>query len=144
MILDSIRSASISSLAELHSTLEQQGIIVNQSTLSRDIAELKIGKRQGFYAAPENFEFKKNLLPPKEKLFRQFVVSAEQVGLFAVIRTLPASANPVAIQLDKMTDFFDFAGSVAGDDTIFVLNRTEESARRMVGWFDSITGSTSV
>lgn len=140
-ILQIIEDEEICSLSCLQEAMSKEGINVDASTLCRDISHLRIGKLDGRYQPPDRLDTTTRILPSKEITFRQFVVSYEAVGNMVIIRTLPGSANAIAIQLDARQDELDCAGTIAGDDTVFALHRSKEAARRSVGWLDDITGA---
>jgi transcriptional regulator of arginine metabolism len=135
-ILKIVASGKLASLSQIREELAAAGIGVDISTLSRDISEIHVGKKDGFYQVPDSFDLATRVLPSKHLTFRHFVLHYESVGPFAVVTTIPGAANAVAIQIDARKDELDCAGTVAGDDTVFVLLRSKEAARRFLGWLD--------
>jgi transcriptional regulator of arginine metabolism len=133
-IFEIIDSMDIETQEELAQELKKREIDVKQSTLSRDIKELRLTK-----VLSNNKKYKYAPMVPKgeiesEKLiniFAQTVLNVEKVDKFIVIKTLTGSANAAAEALDCLR-LEGVAGSVAGDNTIFVLMRSKEKAEKMV------------
>lgn len=136
LILQLIAEEKFCSLSELQEALKKKNVSSDISTLSRDIGQLRIGKKDGFYQLPDRFDAVERILPARRSVFRQFILSYEAAGNFLVIRTLPGSANAVGVQLDMAGDDLHHVGCIAGDDTVFVLFHTEDGARRTIGWLD--------
>lgn len=133
-IFEIIDSIDIETQEELAQELKKRDIDVKQSTLSRDIKELRLTK-----VLTNNKKYKYAPMVPKgeiksEKLiniFAQTVLNVEKVDKFIVIKTITGSANAAAEALDSLR-LEGVAGSVAGDNTIFVLMRSKEKAEKMV------------
>lgn len=143
-IMDLIRTEAVGTLAELQQHLAAHGVSVDASTLSRDLAELHIGKVDGQYRLPEGSSLSFRIMPSRYLTFQQFILSYETVGSMAVISTVPGGAHAVALQIDASKKELDCAGSIAGDDTVFVQLRSEEAARRFLGWLqESLAASSS-
>ncbi|MDI9612751.1 MAG: hypothetical protein QM330_06770 [Acidobacteriota bacterium] len=118
-LLDIVRNHRIESQEDLSRRLRRVGVAVTQSTLSRDIRELGLVKVRGCYRA----EGDRPEPAPGEALRRtigQFVVSTAVSGNMLVIRTSPGNAHSVGVVLDAAR-WPEVLGTVAGDDTVFVL-----------------------
>ncbi|NLV31060.1 MAG: hypothetical protein GXY47_07880 [Acidobacteria bacterium] len=118
-LLDIVRGNRIESQGELSLRLREEGVAVTQSTLSRDIRELGLVKIRGCYRV----EGESSALPTGEALRRavgQFVVHTAVSGNMLVIRTSPGNAHSVGVVLDAAR-WPEVLGTVAGDDTVFVL-----------------------
>ena len=115
----------VSSQVQLVELLATDGVLATQATVSRDLEELgavkvRIPGGQMAYAIPEQA---KEQPVPEDHLRRvlgEFVVEVAASGNIAVLRTPPGSAHVVARALDR-AGLADVLGTVAGDDTIFVL-----------------------
>ncbi|WBW95318.1 arginine repressor [Oceanirhabdus sp. W0125-5] len=133
-IIEIIKKYDVETQEELREKLLEKGIDVKQSTLSRDIKELRIIK-----VLSKNKRYKYAISVPdtdikREKLlgiFSNSILSIEKVDKFVVIKTLPGSASAAAEMIDQL-DFFGIAGTIAGDNTIFILLREEEEANKLV------------
>lgn len=129
-ILEIINSRDIETQEELAEELRKSGMNVTQATVSRDIKELKLIKvlsDSGKYKyAVINHTGK--FLPDKlASIFSQTVVGVENIDNFVIIKTISGSAPAAAEAIDSL-DFSGIAGTIAGDNTIFVLARNREKA----------------
>lgn len=103
---------------------------VTQATVSRDIKELKLIKvlsSNGKYKYSTISHTENYLSNKLVNIFSQSVVTVENVSNFVVIKTLSGSASAAAEAIDSL-NFEGIAGSLAGDNTIFVMTRTNEQA----------------
>ena len=109
---------------ELAAALRERGFRTTQATISRDVAELGLVKatREGIqaYALPRRLvEAETSGEDRLRALLRELPVELREAGLLLVIRTLPGSAHAIAAALDRAR-WPEVAGSIAGDDTLFV------------------------
>jgi len=91
---------------------------VTQSSVSRDIAALRLAKVEGVYrrATPSASRTR----DPDELRIAEGVLTAEPAGdALVVVHTPPGEANRVGIALDRLA-WPEIAGTIAGDDTIFL------------------------
>lgn len=125
IITEIIGNTAVSSQEEVTERLAQMGLIVTQATVSRDLDHLgAIKVRHGGvlrYALPGDLPAEQ---PPGrlERIFAEWVLSVEPAGNLIVLRTPPGSAHIVAHALDQAQPE-EFAGTLAGDDTLFVAVR---------------------
>ena len=122
MIADWLRSGRVGSQEELVARLGLAGIVATQATVSRDLDELgalKL-KRDGSirYLLPEQVD-PSHAAAKLDRLLAEWVVQIIPAGNLLVLRTPPGSANLVANALDSAAMPM-VAGTIAGDDTIFV------------------------
>ena len=145
-----MRETTVHSQDELLTLLRKQGFRVTQPTLSRDVRELGLAKTPSGYVAPGDLAPLNNALPfaPREfrenrfeQLVRESVIFAETAGNLAVIKTPAATAQPLASAIDA-ADIEDAAGTIGGDDTIFVAFRQATSAAAFVRRIQQLTGIT--
>jgi transcriptional regulator of arginine metabolism len=130
-IVEIARKRLVRSQEELASLLKREGIAVTQSTLSRDIRELGLVKIRGSYQISGQL----NSAPPNEILrraFGQFVVRTGVSGNIVMIKTSPGNAHSIGVVLDA-AQWPEVLGTVAGDDTVFVLLRNGHFAKRVLG-----------
>jgi transcriptional regulator of arginine metabolism len=109
---------------ELAAALRERGFRTTQATISRDVAELGLAKatREGIqaYALPRLLvEAETSGEDRLRALLRDLPIELREAGLLLVIRTLPGSAHAIAAALDRAR-WPEVAGSIAGDDTLFV------------------------
>jgi transcriptional regulator of arginine metabolism len=134
-IRDLVDQRIIRTQQELAAALRERGFRTTQATISRDVAELgliKIG-REGTVAyalPPRLIEAETSGEDRLRKLFRDLPVEIREAGLLLVIRTLPGSAHAIAAALDRAR-WREVAGSVAGDDTVFVAFADRSSLGRV-------------
>jgi len=143
-ILRLVRSQQIHSQEELRELLRAENIEVTQATLSRDVHELQLVKAAGpdggsHYALPLDGGM---LRPHLEQLLTTLLVSADGVGNLLVIRTPAGSANALASALDRH-GWDDVVGTIAGDDTILVVTRSEPSCLALAQRIRRMAGLTS-
>ncbi len=122
-IADWIRGGSVASQDWLVEQLRAAGMVATQATVSRDLDELGAIRlrREGQprYALPQAPAAGAAAL---DRLLAEWVVSIEAAGSLIILKTPPGSANAVANTLDA-ADLPEVAGTIAGDDTIFVALR---------------------
>lgn len=131
MILEIISQENIETQEQLLSRLQERGISSTQATISRDIKQMHLIKQpagQGVYkyAVSDN----RNRLNFAEKLrtiFRESITSIDSAQNIVVIKTMPGLASAACSALDNM-DLPYMVGSLAGDDTAFLLMRDTEAA----------------
>ncbi|MCI1943759.1 arginine repressor [Clostridium luticellarii] len=132
-ILEIINSNDIETQEELAEKLKKSGMNVTQATVSRDIKELKLIKvlsdsGRYKYATIAHTE---NVLSNKLiNIFAQTVTGVENVNNFVVIKTISGSASAAAEAIDSL-NFIGIAGTLAGDNTIFVMARDNEKAQNI-------------
>lgn len=130
-ILDIIAHEEIETQEQLLDRLKERGISTTQATISRDIKQLhlvKEGVPGGLYKYVESQ--RKPALNFTERLrsiFREGVTFDVAQNIM-VTKTMPGMANAVAAAIDGM-EVPNMVGSLAGDDTIIFIMRTEEDAR---------------
>jgi transcriptional regulator of arginine metabolism len=120
---------------ELAAALRERGFRTTQATISRDVAELGLVKatRDGIqaYALPRRLvEAETSGEDRLRALLRELPVELREAGLLLVIRTLPGSAHAIAAALDRAR-WPEVAGSIAGDDTLFVACVDRQALRRI-------------
>ena len=123
-IRDVVAARPIRTQQELAAALRDRGFSTTQATMSRDVAELGLVKapRNGTqaYALPTRLvEADTSGEDRLRVLFRQLPIEIREAGLLLVVKTLPGSAHPIAAALDRAR-WPEVAGSIAGDDTVFV------------------------
>ena len=128
-IADLIRSNALSSQEELADRLGSLGFAVTQATISRDLEHIGAVKvrRDGqlSYAMPD--EVPSGAAQRLASLFRDWVRSVEPAATMVVIKTPPGTAHLVGVALDQ-SDLPEIAGTICGDDTIFIACRSAADA----------------
>lgn len=129
-ILEIINSKDIETQEELADELRKSGMNVTQATVSRDIKELKLIKvlsDAGKYKYATIIHTENFLSNKLVNIFSQTVIGVENVDKFVVLKTISGSASAAAEAIDSL-NFDGIAGTIAGDNTIFVLARDSEKA----------------
>jgi len=127
-ILELISTRAIRTQEELADALSAQGWDVTQSSVSRDIAALRLIKVDGAYRRPPP----RAQHDPDERRVGEGVLTMETAGdALVVLHTSPGEANHVAVALDRLA-WPDVIGSIAGDDTIFLAVKDARSQRRVL------------
>ena len=119
----------------LATSLRERGFRTTQATVSRDVAELGLVKvsREGTaaYALPPRLiEAETSGEDRLRKLLSDLPLEIHEAGLLLVLRTLPGSAHAIAAALDRAR-WPEVAGSIAGDDTLFVALPDRGSLQRI-------------
>lgn len=122
MIGDWLRKHEVGSQEELVARLGLAGIAATQATVSRDLDELGAVKlrRDGAirYVLSEQVEPAQSAAM-LDRLLAEWVIDIVEANGLVVLRTPPGSANLVANALDA-AGLEGVAGTIAGDDTIFI------------------------
>ena len=140
MILKLIAAENIETQEELATLLSAQGFNVTQATVSRDIKELRLikvltGEGRYKYATVEKAE--SDLQERFIRLFGNCVVSITSAGNLIVIKTMAGSAAVAAEAIDSMK-WPEIAGSIAGDNTVFVAVREGKSVTDIIKKFQKM------
>jgi transcriptional regulator of arginine metabolism len=139
-ILELISTRAVRTQEELAEALAAEGWDVTQSSVSRDIAVLRLIKVNGAYRRPASV-----LIPadPNERRIADGVLTAEPAGdALVVVHTPAGEANRVAVALDRLA-WPEVAGTIAGDDTIFIAVKGPVARRRVLDALGRLTGSSA-
>lgn len=121
IIVDMLREGPARSQDEVAAHLSDAGYSVTQAVVARDLEQIgavKVRRRgQLSYALPE--AARDAFSPGLAAVFRDWVRSVEPAANLVVIKTPPGSAHLVGVALDG-SDLPEIAGTICGDDTIFV------------------------
>ena len=131
MILEIISQENIEPQEQLLNRLQERGITSTQATISRDIKQMHLIKEpvgQGVYKyAVSGNRTKLNFAEKLRTIFRESITSIDYAKNIVVLKTMPGLASAACSALDNM-ELSYMVGSLAGDDTAFLLMRDEESA----------------
>ncbi|MBQ2676657.1 MAG: arginine repressor [Clostridia bacterium] len=129
-ILSLIKEFTITTQEELLEMLKNSGFDVTQATVSRDIKELKLIKTTDANNVYRYATMKTHAHPVSPKfadIFISSVISITNAMNDVVIKCYPGMANAACAALDSM-EFDEIVGTLAGDDTIFVIAKSEAAA----------------
>ena len=122
-----ISSQELGSQSELLTALDKEGFHLTQATLSRDLKQLKVAKAASMngkyvYVLPNETMYRRVKTPRRasEMQLTSGFLSINFSGNMGVIRTRPGYASSIAYNIDN-NDVPDVLGTIAGDDTIFIV-----------------------
>lgn len=140
-IAELIKERNIETQEELTSALKEAGFEVTQATVSRDIKAMKLvkvaaydenGVRKGYkYSKNVHSDSVPELAEKYRNLLKDVVVKADYACNLAVIKTYSGMANAAAAAIDAIHNS-GIVGSVAGDDTVLCVLKTEENAKEFI------------
>ncbi|MBI2795483.1 MAG: ArgR family transcriptional regulator [Gemmatimonadetes bacterium] len=140
-IVELIDARPVGSQEELRRLLLQRGWDVTQSTLSRDLREMRVARVPG----PEGARYavlngaddeQRNSL---DSLLPQFFHKADGVGELLVLSTTAGGAQPVAEAIDA-SGWPDVIGTIGGENTILVVCRSSQGRERITRKLRSLAG----
>ena len=130
-ILEIINNETVERQEDIAKRLNEEGIKVTQATVSRDIHELRLIKQtdangvqhyiQTVNIVDEDFNEKLS------EIFSNCVVNVDYAKNIVVIKTLSGMAQAAAAAIDALHSRY-IVGCIAGDDTVFIVLRTDEDA----------------
>lgn len=131
-ILDLIEKHPIDRQEDLLSYLRETGFDVTQATVSRDIRDLqlvKVADAEGRYRyMPAAASGKVAHSPSRfETIFRESVLKVDYAGHMVLVKCFSGMAN-AACEVFDAKQWGNVVGTLSGDDTFFILMRTEEDA----------------
>ena len=133
-ILAIIAEESIETQEQLINRLQEKGIPSTQATISRDIKQLHLVKEPyggGRYRyAVSAQKAKLNFADRLQIILRESIVDVDYAQSIVVLKTLPGLANAAASAFDGM-DMPSKVGTLAGDDTVMIIMRSNESAKEL-------------
>ena len=134
--MEIISTTNVETQEQLLAALLDAGFTSTQATISRDIKELRIVKELTSFGTyryttatrevPATFSGRLNTI------FRECVTNFDYAQNMIVIHTLPGLANAAASALDAM-NMSVVLGTIAGDDTVFVVMRDTNAAAAFCG-----------
>ena len=145
-IADLIRAEPLGSQEEVTARLGGLGFSVTQATVSRDLDQMgavKV-KRGGSlsYALPDQIGANDWAAARLRRIFQEWVLDVEPAGNLLVVKTPPGSAHLVGLALDQ-AKLEEVAGTICGDDTLFVALKDGIDAGFMAGRFRKMSQEAS-
>ncbi|MBQ6702535.1 MAG: arginine repressor [Clostridia bacterium] len=141
-ILELIEKYNIETQEELTDRLKNEGFDVTQATASRDIRELNLvkvssaGNAYKYSSAPkEDIKISVKYM----NILKETLIYADYAAHTVVLKTYSGMAQAAAAAIDNM-GWKEIVGSVAGDDTVLMIMRSEDSAREFCSRFNAIVG----
>lgn len=130
-ILEIINNFEIETQEELQSKLREAGFEVTQATISRDIRELRLVKelsesgRYIYSVGKKNYN--DSMAGKFITIFSESIISVDYALNMVCVKCFSGTANAACAAIDSM-QWNGVVGTIAGDDTIFVLCKTEQAA----------------
>ena len=136
-IIELISSRDIGTQEELASLLRESGFEVTQATVSRDIKELQLVKVLSSDGKYKYSAAKSQDQPTSDrftKIFRETITSFDSSGNIVVVKTLSGCAAAAGEAIDS-GGMEHIIGSIAGDNTLFLLVDKEENVPYVINRF---------
>ena len=134
-ILELIAQYPIDTQEELLRRLNHEGFNVTQATISRDIKELRLFKTLSedgkYHYTTTRPEQASDLKGKYRSIFEESVQKVDYAGHMVVIKCFVGMAQAAGAALDSM-HWPSIVGTLAGDDTVFILMRNESDAKEFV------------
>lgn len=140
-IMEIISNRNIETQEQLLMELQNAGFHSTQATISRDIKELRVVKELTSFGTyrycVSNNEVGSTFSGKLNTIFRECITSFDYAQNILVIRTLPGLASAAASAIDAMS-LSVVLGTLAGDDTVFVVMRDTNAAAAFCGEIKSL------
>ena len=134
-LIDFIKSSVVDTQDDIQKMLEEQGFSVTQATVSRDIKDLRIvksvdanGVYRYIYNEPQKIQ---NLEKKFIDIFYHSVIKIDSAMNDVIIKCHPGTASAACAAIDEILSD-DVVGTLAGDDTILAITRSESDALYLV------------
>ncbi|MBQ2834098.1 MAG: arginine repressor [Clostridia bacterium] len=140
LIREIVESQSIQTQEELADALRVHGMLVTQATVSRDIKEMHLLKVLAEDGSYRYATMEKGDTGMNDRLIRMLadsVVDMNSANNLIVIHTLPGSAHVAGEAVDSLK-WPEVIGTIAGDNTILVIVRSNEEVEEVVRRFRGI------
>jgi len=126
VLMELLRGGELASQADLARAMGERGFSLTQSSISRELRELGVVKLAGKYVLVSlDTDFLSGVL--------SLVCGACAVGQhLVVVKTKEGAASVVASAIDK-AQFEGVAGTIAGDDTVFIATLDSDAQGDLMG-----------
>lgn len=123
-----VRRERVRTQRELVDRLKEQGFVCTQATISRDITDMGLKKLpEGVYVLAEDLHL--------QRMVSELVADVARSQQLVLVKTTAGGGQSVAAALDA-ADLDEIVGSIAGDDTILIVTRSESDAITVVDGID--------
>ena len=133
-IIELIEKYDIDTQQTLKEKLIEEGYDVTQTTISRDIGQLKLVKgmtAKGTYKYVLPTAKRAESAPVMNSAITDSIVSIVAAENIVVVKTYPGMANAICVFIDGL-GYEEILGSVAGDDTVLIVVKDDEAALDVV------------
>jgi transcriptional regulator of arginine metabolism len=138
-VLEALKQGPVANQEDLQRALRKRGFKVGQATLSRDIHDLNLSKTAAGYTLSQGEGAAGLVLPPVQRLVREFVLEVRPAQNLLVVKTIIGSAQPVAAALDEQ-GWDGVVGTIGGDDTILIVCPDKEAAKKVATRIEEMLG----
>ncbi|MBP3427349.1 MAG: arginine repressor [Clostridia bacterium] len=141
LIREIVEAQNIQTQEELAQALSARGMLVTQATVSRDIKEmhlLKVLAEDGSYRYATMDKEEQGTNDRLIRMLSDSVLDVASANNLIVIRTLPGSAHVAGEAVDSLR-WPEVLGTIAGDNTILVIVRSNDEVDTVIRRFNSIT-----
>ena len=140
-IVEIISNKNVETQEQLLQALQEAGFHSTQATISRDIKELRIVKELTTfgtyrYTTAAN-EISGTFSSKLNTIFKECITTFDYAQNMVIIRTLPGLASAAAAAIDAM-NMSVIVGTLAGDDTVFLVMRDSNAAAAFCGEIKSL------
>ena len=139
LIIKLISENPVETQGQLTGCLIEKGFDVTQATVSRDIKELRLVKHPA-----SGGQYKYSLASGSDEkymkysaIFTQSVTYSDYAQNICMLKCHPGTAQAACAAIDAL-EISEVLGTIAGDDTIFILCRTERAAQNTKREIDSL------
>ena len=121
-IREIVRNKNVRTQRMLVDALKTFGFDCTQATVSRDIADMGLRKLpEGVYVLAEDLHL--------QRMVSELVVEVVRTGNLVLVNAQPGTASGIAAAIDA-AELPAVLGSLAGNDTILVVARTDDDGER--------------
>ena len=135
-IMEIISNTNVETQEQLLQALQEAGFNSTQATISRDIKELRIVKELTSFGTYRyttvTRELSGTFSTRLNSIFRECVTGFDYAQNMVVIKTMPGLASAAASAIDGM-NMSVVLGTLAGDDTVFIVMRDSNAAAAFCG-----------
>ncbi len=135
-IMEIIANRNIETQEQLLQELQNAGFHSTQATISRDIKDLRIIKELTSFGTyrytTASTETTGTFSSKLNTIFKECITNFDYAQNMIVVRTLPGLASAAASAIDAM-NMSVVVGTLAGDDTVFIVMRDSNSAAAFCG-----------
>lgn len=127
-----VRREHVRTQRDLVDRLKQHGYTCTQATVSRDITDMGLRKLpEGVYVLAEDLHL--------QRMVSELVADVARSQQLVLVKTTAGGGQGVAAALDA-ADLDEIVGSIAGDDTILIVTRSEADATAVVDGINKFRG----
>lgn len=135
-IMEIISTTNVETQEQLLAALQKEGFRGTQATISRDIKELHIVKELTSFGTyrytTAGSEVGGSFSARLNTIFRECITGFDYAQNMIVLRTMPGLASAAASAIDAM-NMSVVLGTIAGDDTVFIVMRDSNAAAAFCG-----------